>query len=179
MEFPTPYLDVYRAGGVDWNITIEPKSLPSLLKSSAQNYPDNVAIIFYDEKITCAQLDKYVKRVASALYEMGLRKGERVSLMLPNCPDFVISYYAVLTVGGIVVNTNPMYVEREIEYQVNDSGSKMIITLAGLYPRVKYIKPNTGLEKVILTSLSGRPADLPGDAVWLPDLYARNRPRWK
>ncbi|MFZ5590867.1 MAG: hypothetical protein ACOY81_03545 [Bacillota bacterium] len=67
MEFPTPYLDVYRAGGVDWNITIEPKSLPSLLKSSAQNYPDNVAIIFYDEKITYAQLDKYVKRVASAL----------------------------------------------------------------------------------------------------------------
>lgn len=176
MDFPKPYLDIYKAGGVDWNITIAPRTLPSLLAESAQKYPDNVAIIFYGKKITYAELEKRVNRLASALYEMGLRKGERVSLMLPNSPDFVISYYAILTLGGIVVNTNPMYVERELEYQLNDSGSRMIITLADLYPRVKSVQPNTGLERIILTSFTGQPDELPGDAAWLPDLYTTDRP---
>ena len=118
MDFPKPYLEIYNAGGVTWDFKIEPRTLHSLLFSSAEKYPDNTAIIFYDRKITYQQLAGCVKRVASALYGLGLRKGERVSLMLPNCPDFVISYYAVLTLGGIVVNTNPMYVEREIEHQI-------------------------------------------------------------
>lgn len=117
-----------------------------------------------------------VKRVASFFHEAGLRKGDRVALMLPNCPDFVVSYYAILSLGGIVVNTNPMYVEREIEYQVNDSGARMIITLADLYFRIKNIWANTGLEKVFLTRLDGKPEEMPDDAVWLPDLYAEERP---
>jgi len=176
LDFSKPYLDVYRAGGVAWEFKIEPRTLHSLLFSSAQSTPDNTAIIFYGKKITYQQLAGSVRRVAFALYELGLHKGDRVSLMLPNCPDFVISYYAILSLGGIVVNTNPMYVEREIEYQVNDSGSKMIITLAHLYPRIKNIKSNTGLEKVILTSLSGKPSEMPGDTIWLPNLYGEERP---
>jgi len=176
LDFTKPYLDIYKAGGVAWDIRVEPKTLHSLLFDSAKNNPDNTAIIFYDRKITYGQLAGCVKRVASALYELGLRKGDRVSLMLPNCPDFVISYYAILSMGGVVVNTNPMYVEREIEYQVNDSGSKMIITLADLYFRIKNIRPNTGLEKVILTSLGGKSGEMPDDTLWLPDLYAGDLP---
>lgn len=175
MEITRPYLKVYEAGGVNWDINIEPRPLHSLLFSSAEKYPGKTACIFYGHQISYAQLAACVRRVASALHEMGLRKGDRVAVMLPNCPDFVISYYAVLSLGGIVVNTNPMYVEREILHQVNDSGSKMMITLTDLYPRVKNVKENTSLEKVFLTGFTGKPESMPDDTVWVPGLYAADR----
>ncbi|WP_027365644.1 long-chain-fatty-acid--CoA ligase [Desulfotruncus alcoholivorax] len=175
MNFPRPYLKVYEQGGVDWELKIEPKALHSLLYNSAQKYPEKTALIFYGHKISYAQLTGAVKRAASVFYELGLRKGDRVAVMLPNCPDFVIAYYAILSLGGIVVNTNPMYVEREIQHQVNDSGSKMIITLFDLYFRVKNIRENTSLEKVILTGLTGKPETMPDDTLWFPGFYAQDR----
>lgn len=176
MNYPRPYLKVYENGGVNWDLEIEPKSLHSLLFSSAQKYPEKTALIFYGHKILYAQLAVCVKRAASVFYELGLRKGDRVAVMLPNCPDFVISYYAILNLGGIVVNTNPMYVEREIEHQVNDSGSKMIITLQDLYFRIKNIRGNTSLEKVLLTGFTGRPEATPDDTLWFPDFYSQDKP---
>lgn len=176
MDFPRPYLKVYEAAGLDWDIKIEPRTLHSLLFSSAQKYPEKTSLIFYGRKVSYAQLAACVKRAASAFYQMGLRKGDRVAVMLPNCPDFVIAYYAILSLGGIVVNTNPMYVEREIEHQVNDSGSKMIITIFDLYFRVKNIRENTPLEKVLLTGFTGKPETMPDDTIWFPDLYAVDRP---
>ncbi len=176
MDFPRPYLKVYQQGGVDWDIKIEPRSLQSLLFESAKKNPEKTALLFYGRKISYAQLAGAVLRTASVLNEMGVRKGDRVALMLPNCPDFVIAYYAILYLGGIVVNTNPMYVEREIEHQVNDSGSKMIITLYDLYFRVKNIRQNTPLEKVILTGFTGKPETMPDDTLWFPDFYAQDRP---
>ncbi|TYO96942.1 long-chain-fatty-acid--CoA ligase [Desulfallas thermosapovorans] len=175
LNFPKPYLKIYESGGVDWQINIEPKPLHTLVFDSARKNPEKTAMIFYGHKVTYAQLAGCVVRVAAALYELGLRKGDRVALMLPNCPDFVFAYYAAMSLGGIVVNTNPMYVEREIEHQVNDSGSKMIITLVDLYPRVKNVRDNTPLEKVLLTGFTGKPEALPGDTIWFPDLYAVDR----
>lgn len=175
MEIERPYLKVYQDGGATWDIKIDPKPLHSLLFNSAEKSPDKVACIFYGTKITYAQLAASVKRVASVLYEWGLRKGDRVAVMLPNCPDFVIAYYAILSIGGIVVNTNPMYVEREIQHQVNDSGARMMVTLTDLYPRVKNIRESTPLEKVLLTAFTARPESMPDDAVWFPDLYAGDR----
>ncbi|WP_347489722.1 long-chain-fatty-acid--CoA ligase [Desulfoscipio sp. XC116] len=174
-EFSKPYLNIYKSGGVDWDINIDPKPLHTLVFESAGKHPKKTAMIFYGHKISYGQLAGCVVRVASALYELGLRKGDRIAVMLPNCPDFVFAYYAAMSLGGIVVNTNPMYVEREIEHQVNDSGSKMIITLADLYPRVKNVRDNTPLEKVLLTGFTGKPGALPDDTVWFPDLYAVDR----
>lgn len=176
MDFPRPYLKIYENAGIDWDITIDPKPLHSLLFNLAKKAPNRTAIIFYRQEIKYAQLEACVRRVASALNEMGLRKGDRVAIMLPNCPDFVIAYYAILSLGGVVVNTNPMYVEREIEHQVNDSGSKMMVTLADLYPRVKNIRANTQLEKVFITGFTGKPETMPDDTIWLPDLYSVDRP---
>jgi long-chain acyl-CoA synthetase len=175
VEIERPYLKVYEGGGATWDISIEPRPLHSLLFNSAAKYPHKVACIFYAHKITYGQLAASVKRVASVLYEMGLRKGDRVAVMLPNCPDFVIAYYAILSIGGIVVNTNPMYVEREIQHQVNDSGSRMLVTLADLYPRVNNIRENTPLEKVFLTGFTARPQPMPAGTLWFPDLYAEDR----
>ncbi|MCL6610852.1 MAG: long-chain fatty acid--CoA ligase [Peptococcaceae bacterium] len=175
MDFPRPYLKVYESGGVDWDVKIDPKPLHTLVFESAKKFPDKTALIFYGHKITFAQLAGCVTRAASVFHDLGLKKGDRVSIMLPNCPDFVIAYYAVLSLGGIVVNTNPMYVEREIEHQVNDSGSRMILVYADIYPRVKNVRANTPLEKVILTGFAGKPETMPDDTLWFPDFYAADR----
>ena len=176
-DFPKPYLDVYKSGGVSWEMDLAPRPLQSLVFDSAQKYPDKTAMIFNDQETSYSQLATAVTRLAGALYALGLRKGERVSLMLPNCPDFVIFYYAAMSLGAVVVNTNPMYVEREIEHQVNDSGSTMMVTLTALYPRVKAIRANTQLKKVFLTDLANdKPVTMPDDTIWLPDLYAVDQP---
>ena len=80
-------------------------------------------------------------KFAAYLKELGLKKGDRVAISLPNCPQSVISYFGILIAGGIVVQTNPTYTERELEYQMKDSGSKMIVTLDILFPRVANITP--------------------------------------
>ncbi|MCL6478184.1 MAG: long-chain fatty acid--CoA ligase [Peptococcaceae bacterium] len=176
MDFQKPYLKVYEDGGIEWDLKIDPKPLHSLLFASAQKTPEKTAIIFYGHKLSYAHLAGAVIRTASVLHALGLRKGDRVAVMLPNCPDFVIAYYAILSLGGIVVNTNPMYVDREIEHQVNDSGARMIVTLTDLYPRVRNVQANTSLEKVMLTGFTGKPEVLPDDTLWFPDFYAVDRP---
>lgn len=176
MSFQKPYLKEYEQAGVNWDIKLEPTALPSLLFRSSQKNPHKTALIFYGHEVSYAQLAACVKRAASVFYDIGVCKGDRIAVMLPNCPDFVIAYYAILSLGGIVVNTNPMYVEREIEHQVNDSGSNMIITLNDLYFRVKNIRDNTALEKVILTGFAGKPETMPDDTLWFPDFYAKDRP---
>jgi len=175
MDLQKPYLKIYQAGEVEWGLKIDPQPLHSLLFTSAKRNPEKTAIIFFGHQLSYAQLAGAVIRAASVMHEMGLRKGDRVSIMLPNCPDFVIAYYAILSLGGIVVNTNPMYVEREIEHQVNDSGARMMVTLTDLYPRVKNVRANTPLEKVLLTGFSGKPEAMPEDTMWFPDLYAADR----
>ncbi|MDV2687006.1 AMP-binding protein, partial [Alkalihalophilus lindianensis] len=84
---------------------------------------------------------------------IGIKKGDRVAIMLPNTPQAVIGYFAVLLAGGIVVQTNPLYTERELEYQLKDSGAKAIITLDVLYPRVSKVMPQTELEHIIVTAI--------------------------
>ncbi|MEW6273519.1 MAG: long-chain fatty acid--CoA ligase [Bacillota bacterium] len=174
MSYPRPWVAVYEKGGVPFNISFEKISLPALLARTVSKFPEKTAMIFFGRETPYQQLGACVERLASALYDLGVRKGDRVALMLPNCPDFVISYYAILRLGAIVVNTNPMYVEREIEHQVNDSQSKMIITLIDLYPRVKNVSAKTPLEKVLLTGFAGKP-ELPEGTPWLPDLYLSER----
>jgi len=174
-DFPKPYLDVYKSGGLDWEMNLPPRPLHSLVFESTKKFPNKTAMIFYKKEITYSQLATAVTRTAAALYEQGLRKGDRISLMLPNCPDFIYIYYAAMSLGAVVVNTNPMYVEREIEHQVNDSGSAMIATLTVLYPRVKAIRGNTPLKKVFLTDFAGKPETMPDDTIWLPDFYAVDR----
>lgn len=175
MDFPRPYVNFYKSSGVDWDIKIEPKPLHTLVFEAAAKFPDKTALIFYGKKVNYAQLAGCVVRAASVFHELGLKKGDRISLLLPNCPDFVIAYYAILSLGGIVVNTNPMYVEREIEHQVIDSGSTMIVAYIDLYPRVKNVRDNTPLKKVIVTGFMGKPENMPDDTLWFPDFYSAHR----
>ena len=117
------------------------------------DYPNNTSMIFYGRKITYREGWDYIRALATALHKMGIKKGDRVSIYLPNSPQFVISFYAVLKLGGIVVQTNPMYVPRELEHILNDSGAETIITLDLLYDRVMAVKDKTRIKRIIVTSI--------------------------
>lgn len=147
-----PWLSLYPEE-IPHEINFEERTLQSYLKQAAEEYPTKTAISFLGKKLTFEEVYDQSLKLANYLKGLGLEKGERVSIMLPNCPQAVISYYGVLLAGGIVVQTNPLYMERELEYQVNDSGSEIIITLDILYPRVSKVKALTKLKHVIVTGI--------------------------
>jgi len=135
--------------------------LDRLLANSAAKHPDRIATIFgamvgsrlMDAKLTYRQLDDAVDRLAAGLQQLGVQKGDRVAIMLPNCPQFIIAAYATWRIGGIVVCCNPLYVGREIEHLVNDSGAETIVVMSQFYNRVKSIRTNTTLKRVIVTNV--------------------------
>ncbi len=146
-----PWLASYPTG-IPHSIEYPDVPLFRLLEESAAKFPHRPAIIYFDRRISYRELDQLVRSFAAALHELGVRKGHRVSINLPNIPQFVIAFYAALRLGAIAVQTNPMYTERELKELLNDSGAETIITLDLLYPRVKSIRPQTSLKQVILTS---------------------------
>ncbi|MYL53280.1 long-chain-fatty-acid--CoA ligase [Pontibacillus yanchengensis] len=134
-------------------LTYDEKPLQSFLEESAKEYPEKKALHFLGREMTFHELYEQVKSFASYLQKLGLEKGDRVAIMLPNTPQSVISYYGVLMAGGIVVQTNPLYMERELEYQLKDSGAKMIVCLDILYPKVSNVKGRTDLQHVVVASI--------------------------
>ncbi|MBE3595544.1 MAG: long-chain fatty acid--CoA ligase [Hydrogenibacillus sp.] len=123
------------------------------LLESASRYPHREAIYFMGKRITYRALLQEAYRFMHVLSEFGIRKGDRVAIMLPNSPQYVIAYYATLMLGGIVVQTNPLYVAREIEDQMNDAGAKVLIALDLHLPRIAEVIERTPLESVVFTSL--------------------------
>jgi long-chain acyl-CoA synthetase len=147
-----PWLSLYPEE-IPHEINFEGRTLQSYLKQAAEEFPTKTAISFLGKKLTFEEVYDQSLKLANYLKGLGIEKGDRVSIMLPNCPQAVISYYGVLFAGGIVVQTNPLYMERELEYQVNDSDSEIIITLDILYPRVSKVKALTKLKHVIVTGI--------------------------
>jgi long-chain acyl-CoA synthetase len=127
--------------------------LHQLLAASAAKYPENPAVDFYGRRVTYGQLDRAANRFANALAGLGVRKGDRVAVMLPNCPQAVIAYYGALKIGAVVVQVNPLYVEREIDQQVRDAEARVLVALDLFYPRIEPIRTRAGLEAVIVTSV--------------------------
>ncbi|MEI5905569.1 long-chain-fatty-acid--CoA ligase [Bacillus spongiae] len=123
------------------------------LTEAAKKYSQNKAIHFMGKELTYESVHEAALKFANYLKHLGVEKGDRVAIMLPNTPQSVISYYGILYAGGIVVQMNPLYMEREIEYQLQDSGAKIILTLDILYPRVAKVKNNTNLEHIIVTAI--------------------------
>jgi long-chain acyl-CoA synthetase len=158
-----PWLSHYE-DGVPAEVEIPDYPVTQNLIKAAEEYPDRPALIFgnvveplgnmlMDTTISYRELLNHVRRFAAALQEFGVEKGDRVAVHLPNCPQFVIAYYATLMVGGIVVPCNPQYVGREIAHQVNDSGAEIIVTLSLTYPIVKEIRDDTPLRQVIVANI--------------------------
>ncbi|WHY55355.1 long-chain-fatty-acid--CoA ligase [Peribacillus simplex] len=134
-------------------LSYEDKPLYSFLKESAEEFPDKVSIHFQGKELTFREVHESALKFAAYLKSIGLQKGERVAVMLPNCPQGVISFFGILMAGGVVVQTNPTYTERELEYQMKDSGAKIILAMDILFPRVAAVASRTDIEHIIVTAI--------------------------
>ncbi|RSK27368.1 long-chain fatty acid--CoA ligase [Bacillus sp. HMF5848] len=139
---------------ISHTIDIPNTTLPNILLETAQKYPDNEALVFYHKRILYKELLQYTFGFASVLQDNAVKKGDRVAIMLPNCPQYVISYYGTLKAGAIVTQINPMLVERELEYILKDSGAETIVIFDQVLPRLQAIKANTNIRNVIVVSFS-------------------------
>ena len=135
--------------------TLELPEMPvsQFLTDSYKASPDKIAVHFMGKELTFKELYTSALKFANYLRSLGVEKGDRVAVMLPNCPQAVIAYYGIMYVGGIVVQTNPLYTERELQYQMADSGAKVILVMDILYPRTMKIINETKLENVIVTGI--------------------------
>ncbi|OAT82289.1 long-chain-fatty-acid--CoA ligase [Desulfotomaculum copahuensis] len=151
-------------------------TMPDLVEKAAVDFPERNAIVFAGVEITYRMLVGMMHKFAAALHGLGVRKGDRVALMSPNSPHYAVAYLAAQKTGAVVVQVNPMYVERELEHILNDAGCRVIIAYDALYPRIKSIRESTPLEHVLLFSL-GKPAGTADDcALPAEQLLEQNPP---
>jgi long-chain acyl-CoA synthetase len=127
--------------------------LHQFLEKTAKEHPEKPALSYSESSITYAQLNSLTDQFAGALTALGVDKGDRVAVFLPNIPQFVIAYYGVLKAGAVVTAISPLHKEREVTHQLRDSEAKTIVVLASLYPIVKTAWQKTRLKNVIVTSL--------------------------
>ena len=128
-------------------------SVSELLDKAAFKFPGQTALIFFGNKISYQDLQCMVNRLAHAFTELGTKKGDRVALVLPNCPEFVIVYFAALKMGAIAVPTNPLYSLREMEFQLKDCGAETVVILDVLYNKYKNVLDKSPVKKCIITSI--------------------------
>ena len=136
------------------NLNYEKIPIYEYLDRSAKKYPQRPAIIFNNWKISYARLKKLTERVAANLRTHGLKPGDRVAIMLPNTPQCIISYWGVLKAGGVVVMTNPLYMEKELVHHFNDSEARFLITLDLLWPKINKLFSKLRLQKLFITRIS-------------------------
>jgi len=139
--------------GVPVTLGLPNRALHRLLHSAVRRAGNRPAITFYGRSMTYRQLDAEVNRLANALRSLGVDKGKRVMLLLPNTPQFVIAYYAVLKAGGVIVSTSPVNDREEIQRQVIDSGAEILITLTLYSKTAREVKTRCDLRAVIFTNI--------------------------
>ena len=190
----TPWLKHYDKG-VPSHIDYPQVPLFYFLEESARKYPNSPCAIFKHAVITYREMNELTDRLAAGLSELGLKKGDRVGIFMPNTPQFVIAYFAILKMGGVVVATNPLYKQREIEYQVNDAGVEVMLVMSNYYNMMKELQHNTKIRTLVVTNIKeylppvlsflftltkekkgGFRVDLNKDDIWMKDLINRHKP---
>ncbi|MFS0689056.1 long-chain-fatty-acid--CoA ligase [Sporosarcina sp. 179-K 8C2 HS] len=147
-----PWLDMYPPE-IPKSIDYDRIPLQEFLTRSSTKFPAKTAMHFMGKDISYKEFHESALKFANYLHSLGIEKGDRVAIMLPNCPQSAIAYYGILYMGGIVVQTNPLYTERELAYQMVDSGAKAIISLDILFGRITKVVKETKLEHVIITGI--------------------------
>ncbi len=189
-----PWLKQYDKG-VPVHIDYPPVTLHYYLEENARKHPESACTIFKGARITYKEMDEITDRLAAGLTELGVKKGDRVGIFIPNTPQFVMAYFAILKLGAVVVATNPLYSAREIEHQVNDAGIEVMFVMSNFYKLVKEVQPKTHIRKVIVTNIKetlppilaflfsltkekkgGFHVQLEPDDVWMPDLIKNHKP---
>ncbi len=186
-----PWLKHYDPG-VPHHIDYPEVPLFRFLQESARQYPDRACTIFKGAVVTFAEMDRLTDRLAAALVDLGVRRGQPVGIFMPNTPQFVMAFYAILKAGGVVVATNPLYTPRELEHQLNDSGVELMLVMSNFYNKVKEAQPKTKLKRLVVTNIKeylpahlrllftllkekkdGHRVQLAEGDLWLQDLLAK------
>ena len=181
--------------GVPNHIDYPDLPLQAFLEESARKYPEIPCTIFKGARITFREMNEITDRLAAGLAELGVKKGDRVGMFMPNTPQFVMTFFAILKLGAVVVATNPLYSGHEIEHQVNDAGIEVMIVMSNFYLTIKEVQPKTKLKTIVVTNLKetlppvlallfsltkekkgGFRVQLAEGDVWMQDLISRHRP---
>ncbi len=155
-----PWLAAYESGNVEPETRILEGSVYELFRHAAEEHRGKTALSFYGTTFEFERLQALVEKMAASLAAGGIEKADRVALMLPNCPQYVISFFAIVRLGAVVTQINPMYGEREIGYILNDSGAETIVVYADVYERVRSVLVDTNLKTVIVVDFEGEPQGL-------------------
>jgi long-chain acyl-CoA synthetase len=189
-----PWLERYDKG-VPHTIQYPDVPVFHYLEDNARRFPQSICTIFKGARINYREMNETTDRLAAGLASLGVKKGDRVGIFMPNTPQFVMAYFAILKLGGVVVATNPLYSGREIEHQLNDSGIEIMLVMSNFYNTIKEVQPKTKLRKVIVTNLKealppvlgflftltrekkgGFRVTLAEGDLWMQDLIARFKP---
>lgn len=190
-----PWLKQYDKG-VPYTIEYPPVTLFYFLEEAARKHPETPCTIFKGAKITYKEMNEITDRLAAGLVDLGVKKGDRVGIFMPNTPQFVMAYFAILKVGAVVVATNPLYSAREIEHQLNDSGVEVMLVMSNFYNLVKQVQPKTKLRTAVVTNLKetlppvlaflfgltkekkgGFRVQLSAGDFWMKDLIEKHKPQ--
>ncbi len=139
--------------GVPATIDYPKEPLFHFLEESARKYPDRACTIFKGAVISFKEMNERSDRIAAALADMGVKKGDRVGIFMPNTPQFVMAYFGILKAGGVVVATNPLYTPPEISHQANDAGIEIMFVMTNFYKTIKAAQPDTKIKKLIVTNI--------------------------
>ena len=139
--------------GVPASLTYPAVPLQAMLDDAAESYPNATATIFFNRKRSYQSISDAAWRFANGLRKLGVKKGDRIALVLANTPQFVIAFYGALRAGAVIVPCNPRYTAPELQHQLADSGATVVVVLSRLYPLVKAARPGTAIEHVIVTNI--------------------------
>ncbi|HHH83017.1 MAG TPA: long-chain fatty acid--CoA ligase [Chloroflexi bacterium] len=179
--------------GVPTSLEYPPIPLYHFLEQAAEEFPDRPCTIFKGAEVTYREMNEFTDRLAAALATMGVKKGTPVAIFMPNSPQFVLAFYAILKAGGVVVATNPLYTGREIEHQMNDAGIEIMLVMSNFYRKLKEIQAKTPLKTLIVTNIKeylpgllrflftltsekkgGHRVELEEGDIWLQDLLTKH-----
>ncbi|HUQ41146.1 MAG TPA: long-chain fatty acid--CoA ligase [Candidatus Limnocylindrales bacterium] len=139
--------------GVPATLSYPDTTMHAFLDDAAESYPGSTCTIFFNKKRTYQSISDDAWRFANGLRRLGVKKGDRVAIMLPNTPQFIVSFYGALRAGATVAPCNPLYTVPELRHQLADSGAETIVVLSRLYPVVKAARQGTKIKTVIVTNI--------------------------
>ena len=188
-----PWLKHYDKG-VPHTIDYPKVPLFYFLEENSRKYPNQPCTIFKGAVVTYKEMNDITDSLAGALAKLGVKKGDRVGIFMPNTPQFVMGYFAILKAGGVVVAINPLYTAPEIEHQVNDAGVEIMLAMSNYYNLMKKVQPKTKIKKLIVTNLKetlppllkilftlakekkgGFRVQLQAGDIWMQDLIAQSK----
>ena len=148
-----PWLDSYPEG-VPAEIDLgEYSSILDIFSQSIERFGDQTAYVNFDQELTYRELDRQTRDFAAWLQSKGLKKGDRIALMMPNILQYPVAIFGAMKAGLVIVNTNPMYTPRELKHQLTDSGARAIIVVENFAHVLEKIRDETGVEQVITTQI--------------------------